>query len=64
MTPAMMTYMPLSSAYLCQDCDAVGNSSMQCPACASEALMALACVLDRKETGESEDLFLVSAFAA
>jgi hypothetical protein len=39
--------MPLTEAYLCQDCDSVGNSSMQCMACASEVLMGLAAVLDR-----------------
>lgn len=39
--------MPLTEAYLCQDCDSVGNSSMQCMACASEVLLGLAAVLDR-----------------
>jgi hypothetical protein len=56
MTSATMSYIPLQSAYLCQDCDSVGNCSTQCPACASEALMPLACVYDRKESearGES-----------
>ncbi len=38
----------LTSAYLCQDCNSVGNSSMSCPACASTALMNLSTVLDRK----------------
>jgi len=40
---------PLSTAYLCQDCSAVGNCSEQCPACASGVLMGLARVLDRKQ---------------
>jgi len=44
-----MQHIPLSSAYLCQDCDCVGNCSMQCPACASGVLMGLAGVLERKE---------------
>ena len=43
-----MQHIPLASAYLCQDCNSVGNSAMQCPACASEALMGLAGVLNRK----------------
>jgi len=43
-----MQHIPLSSAYLCQDCDCVGNCSMQCPACASGVLMGLAGVLERK----------------
>ena len=42
-------YMPLSSAFLCQDCNCVSNCNRQCPACASEVTMALAPVLDRKE---------------
>ena len=44
-----MQHMPLTSAYLCQDCNCVGNCAMQCPACASTALMGLAAVLDRAE---------------
>jgi hypothetical protein len=48
MTFVAMQHMPLTSAYLCQDCNCVGNCSQQCPACASEALMGLAGVLDRK----------------
>jgi hypothetical protein len=30
-----------NSAYLCQDCGAVGNSALRCPSCASEVLMGL-----------------------
>lgn len=65
-TIATMSYIPLQTAYLCQDCDAVGNCSTQCPACASEALLALACVYDRKEAEASEgkNFFLVAAYAA
>jgi hypothetical protein len=44
-----MQHMPLTSAYLCQDCDCVGNCAMQCPACASNALIGLAAVLNREE---------------
>jgi len=57
-------YIPLTKAYLCQDCDAVGNNSMRCPACASEVLMGLAGVLDRKEKAEASNLFLFPALAA
>ena len=64
MTPTMMNHIPLSSAYLCQDCDAVGNSSTQCPACASEALMALARIFDRREPSVESDLYLVTEAAA
>ena len=49
MSKASMQHIPLSSAYLCQDCNCVGNCSMQCPACASSVLLALATVLDREE---------------
>jgi len=44
-----MQHMPLTSAYLCQDCNCVGNNAMQCPACASTALMGLAAILNRDE---------------
>lgn len=44
----MLQHMPLSAAYLCQDCNSVGNCSSHCPACASGALLALSTVLDRK----------------
>ncbi|MGD0546433.1 MAG: hypothetical protein ABR991_01230 [Terracidiphilus sp.] len=42
-------FIPLTRAYLCQDCDSVGSNSMRCPSCASRALMGLAVVFDRKE---------------
>jgi hypothetical protein len=64
MTAKLQNYIPLNSAYLCQDCNAVGNSSMQCPACASEVLMGLAGVFDRREGVPASNLFLVSARAA
>ena len=40
-------FIPLASAFLCVDCDHIGNSSRQCPACASRALLSLANVLNR-----------------
>jgi hypothetical protein len=64
MTFATQQHIPLSSAYQCQDCDAVGNSSMRCPACASEVLMGLAGVFDRKEEACESNLILFSAMAA
>ncbi len=48
MTYANMQQIPLASAYLCQDCNCIGNSAKQCPACASVALMNLAGVLNRQ----------------
>jgi len=48
MTHCAMQHIPLSSAYLCQDCNSVGNCARQCPACASYVLMSLSGVLDRE----------------
>lgn len=45
-------HIPLGSAYLCLDCNAVGNQSRSCPACASEALISIAAVLEREEGRE------------
>ena len=43
----MLQHFPLSSAYLCQDCNSIGNNANQCPACASEVLMNLSAILNR-----------------
>jgi ferredoxin len=43
----MMQHIPLQTAYLCQDCNSIGNCATQCPACASTVLMSLSSVLDR-----------------
>jgi hypothetical protein len=64
MTCSMMNYIPLNQAYLCQDCNAVGNDSTRCPACASEVLLALAGVFDRKEEVRASSLILLPAMAA
>lgn len=44
----MLQHIPLASAYLCQDCNSIGNCANQCPACASEVLMSLSVVLNRE----------------
>jgi hypothetical protein len=49
MTRVAMQHIPLTGAYLCQDCNAVGNNAMNCPACASTVLLGLAGVLNREE---------------
>ena len=46
-------YMPLASAWLCQDCNSIGNRSGSCPACASSALLSLSAILNR-DTAEDE----------
>lgn len=48
MTAPMLQHIPLRAAYLCQDCDSIGNSAVRCPACASEVLLGLSAVLDRE----------------
>jgi hypothetical protein len=47
MTLFSMQHIPLTHAYLCQDCNSIGNCAQHCPACASEALMGLSGVLNR-----------------
>ena len=42
-----MQHIPLKSSYLCSDCEAVGNCSTKCPACAGESVMNMAVVLNR-----------------
>jgi len=49
----MPLHIPLTSAYLCQDCNCVSNCSRRCPACASEVLMGLAGILNREVVAES-----------
>jgi hypothetical protein len=49
-----MEHIPLSSAYLCQDCNCVGNCATQCPACASVVLLGLAGILNRRIEIKSE----------
>jgi len=57
MTIVSMQHIPLTSAYLCQDCNSVGNCSVQCPACASEALLGLAGVLNRRGEERAQSSF-------
>jgi ferredoxin len=65
MTLITMQHIPLTSAYLCQDCNSVGNCARQCPACASTVLLALAGVLDREpEENEQSGYSQPSALAA
>jgi DnaJ-class molecular chaperone len=41
------TFINLSEAYLCSDCEAVGNSGNRCPRCQSSALMAITRAMPR-----------------
>jgi hypothetical protein len=56
MTFVSVQHMPLNSAYLCEDCHCVGNRAERCPACASESLMSLACVLNREPPKEEAQM--------
>lgn len=58
MTFVTMQHMPLKWAYLCQDCNCIGNCAEQCPACASRALIGLAGVLDREVEGGARSEFV------
>jgi len=57
-------FIPLSRAYLCQDCNSVGSNAMRCPSCASEVLLGLANVLDRKVAVKYVQLFQFPSLAA
>ena len=46
--PAFWQHIPLAKAFLCQDCEEVGDSEQACPACASQSLLPLAVVLNRE----------------
>jgi hypothetical protein len=54
MTVVSLQHIPLTKAYLCQDCNSIGNCAQHCPACASEALMGLAGVLNRDTEGAAQ----------
>jgi hypothetical protein len=59
-----MQHMPLMGAYLCQDCNCIGNCAEQCPACASEALIGLASVLNREADAATQQGFTQMASLA
>lgn len=52
-----LQHIPLASAYLCPNCSSIGNSSKQCPACASPFLLSVAGVLDRAPEPEHDAQF-------
>ena len=60
-----MQHFPLTNAYLCQDCNCVGNCPMQCPACASGTLMGLSVVLNREAEDATQSAYEgITALAA
>jgi len=48
---AELLHMPLDEAYLCLDCNAVGNCGTECAACKSSHVFAIQKWLDRKTKG-------------
>ncbi len=46
------SFMPLDSAYLCVDCDVVGDNSKACACCGSQALLSLGRILGRRPAPE------------
>lgn len=55
MTLDKLNHMPLSSAYLCEDCHCVGNCSEYCAYCSSDALLMLAGILNRETEPELQE---------
>lgn len=53
---SLWTHIPLTQAFFCQDCNAIGNNEQACPACASQSLLPLAGVLNRKEMPRAESV--------
>jgi hypothetical protein len=51
LTKPAPTFMNLSEAHLCCDCEAVGNSATRCPRCQSNALIAVSRALPRHRDG-------------
>ena len=64
MTHTVLQQIPLASAYLCQDCNVVGNCAMRCSACSSRVLLGLAGVLDRREREAKSSWPRLSSLAA
>lgn len=50
---------PLSKAYLCEDCNCIDSNAVSCPNCASGALMGLAAVLNRDTSTSSVEVDLM-----
>lgn len=45
--PRKPTFINLGEAYLCSECEAVGNSANRCPRCQSSALIAITRAIPR-----------------
>lgn len=47
-SPMKSEWFPLNTAYLCGNCDAVGNNSRTCPGCAGTSLISLSAIVNRE----------------
>jgi len=43
------SFVNLADAYLCSDCEAIGDSAIRCPRCQSEALFAITRAIARNQ---------------
>ena len=43
------SFVNLADAYLCSDCEAIGNSAIRCPRCQSAALFAITRAIPRHQ---------------
>ena len=55
MTHEAMRHIPLAEAYLCADCNSIGNNSTRCPACAGLSLISLSAILNREESPDDRE---------
>jgi hypothetical protein len=62
--PARWAESPPQSAYLCEDCGAIGDSSMKCPGCAAGIHLRLSGVINPDEKPEESNLFRFPGLAA
>ena len=62
--PARLDESPAQSAYLCEDCGAIGDSSMKCPGCAAGIHLGLSGVINPDEKPEESNLFRFPGWAA
>ena len=49
-----MSHVHLSEAFLCCDCQCIGNRSQSCACCGSHSLLSLANVLNREQLDVSD----------
>jgi hypothetical protein len=55
---------PARSAYLCEDCGAIGDASMKCPGCSAGIHLRLSGLINPHEKREESNLFRFPGLAA